>query len=136
MLPWQGWLIAAFLLLLLELFGTGFFAFTLAIAALITTASAAGGVSTTGQWWIFSLSALVLAPLLKWLFRRYAPSRRASFLAGEGQQEGVIVQLPCGELRIQIEGDLFLVRHAQQQPLKVGERVIVRRFDGITAIID
>lgn len=112
------------------------FCFTLAIAALITTASAASGVNITGQWWIFSLSALVLAPLLKWLFRRYAPSRRSSFLAGEGQQEGVIVQLPCGELRIQIEGDLFLVRHAQQQPLKVGERVRVRRFDGITAIIN
>lgn len=136
MLPWHGWLIAALVLLLLELIGTGFFAFTLGIAALITTASAAYGLSVVGQWWVFALSALVLAPLLKRLFRRYAPSRRTNYLAGEGLQEGVIVQLPSGELRVQIEGDLFLVRHAQHLPLQVGERVLIRRFDGITAIIE
>lgn len=136
MLPWHGWLIAALILLLLELIGTGFFAFTLGIAALITALSAAFGLGLAGQWWLFALSALILAPLLKRLFRRYAPSRRTNYLAGEGQQEGLIVQLPSGELRIEIEGDLFLVRHAQHLPLQIGKRVIVSRFDGITAIIE
>lgn len=137
MLAWHGWLIAALLLLLLELTGTGFFAFALGLAALITMAAAWLDIGIAGQWFIFAIAALVLAPTLKHLFRRYAPSRRTSFLAGEGRrQQGEIVQLSSGEYRLKLEGDLFMVRSASGAPLTVGARVKVCRFDGITAIID
>ena len=137
MLAWHGWLIAALLLMLLELTGTGFFAFALGLAALITMAAAWLNVGVTGQWFTFAIAALVLAPTLKYLFRRYAPSRRTSFLAGEGrQQQGEIVQLPSGEYRLKLEGDLFMVRSASGAALTAGAQVKVCRFDGITAIID
>ena len=137
MLAWHGWLIAALLLFLLELTGTGFVAFALGLAALITMAAAWLGVGLATQWFTFAIAALVLAPALKYLFRRYAPSQRTSFLAGEGsQQQGEIVQLPSGDYRLKLEGDLFMVRSASGAELTAGVQVKVCRFDGITAIID
>ncbi|MBM7454712.1 membrane protein implicated in regulation of membrane protease activity [Oceanisphaera litoralis] len=137
MLAWHWWLIAALLLLLLELLGTGFFAFAFGLAALAAMVVAWLDVGVTWQWFTFALAAALLAPLLKWLFRRFAPSQRTSFLAGESRrQQGEIVQLASGELRLKLEGDLFPVRSASDASLTVGARVQVRRFDGITAIID
>ncbi len=137
MLAWHYWLIAALLLLLLELLGTGFFAFALGLAALAAMVAAWLDMNLTWQWFVFALAAAVLAPLLKRLFRRIAPSRRTSFLAGESrQQQGDIVQLASGEFRLKLEGDLFLVRSASGATLTAGTRVDIRRFDGITAIID
>ncbi|MBL1377258.1 NfeD family protein [Zobellella iuensis] len=137
MLTWHLWLIAALLLLLLELLGTGFFAFAMGIAALAAMVAALFDASTTSQWFTFAIAAALLAPLLKRLFRRYAPSRRTSFLAGESRrQQGELVRLPSGEFRLKLEGDLFLVRSESGAPLTAGARVCIRRFDGITAIID
>lgn len=137
MLAWHGWLIVALLLFLLELLGTGFFSFALGVAALIAMIGAWLGVGITAQCFIFAIAALVLAPLLKRVFRRFAPSRRTSFLAGESrQQQGEITQLESGEYRINVEGDLFMVRSNSNAPLVLGATVVIRRFDGITAIID
>lgn len=137
MLAWHWWLIAALLLLLVELLGTGFFAFAFGLAALAAMVVAWLDAGVTWQWFTFALAAALLAPLLKWLFRRFAPSRRTSFLAGESrQQQGEIVQLASGDFRLKLEGDLFMVRSASGATLTVGDRVEIRRFDGITAIID
>lgn len=137
MLAWHWWLIAALVLLLVELLGTGFFAFAFGLAALAAMVVAWLDADVTWQWFTFALAAALLAPLLKWLFRRFAPSQRTSFLAGESrQQQGEIVQLASGDFRIKLEGDLFMVRSASGATLTVGDRVEIRRFDGITAIID
>ena len=137
MLAWHWWLIAALLLLLVELLGTGFFAFAFGLAALVAMMVALLDVGVTWQWFTFALAAALLAPLLKWLFRRFAPSQRTSFLAGESRrQQGEIVQLASGDFRLKLEGDLFMVRSASGAALTVGARVEIRRFDGITAIID
>ncbi|MBO1518804.1 NfeD family protein [Oceanisphaera pacifica] len=135
MLAWHGWLIAALVLLLLELTGTGFIAFALGLAALITMAAAWLNIGLSAQWFIFAISALILAPVLKYLFRRYAPSKRTSFLAGEAQQYGEIVQLDSGDYRLKLEADLFMVRSQSGAKLTVGSQVKILRFDGITAII-
>ena len=137
MLAWHWWLIAALVLLLVELLGTGFFAFAFGLAALAAMVVAWLDAGVTWQWFTFALAAMLLAPLLKWLFRRFAPTRRTSSLAGENrQQQGEIVQLASGDFRLKLEGDLFMVRSASGATLTVGARVEIRRFDGITAIID
>ncbi|WP_232818182.1 NfeD family protein [Zobellella maritima] len=137
LLAWHLWLIAALILLLLELLGTGFFAFALGLAALVAMISALMGLEAAGQWFTFAIAAALIAPALKVLFRRLAPSRRSSALAGErGEREGELVQLENGEFRLKLEGDLFPVRSESNRPLLAGARVKVRRFDGITALID
>ncbi|WP_445398698.1 NfeD family protein [Zobellella sp. An-6] len=137
MLAWHLWLMAALLLLLAELLGTGFFAFAMGLAALVAMVAALLGAGSAVQWFSFALAAAVLAPLLKRLFRRLSPSRRTSALAGEGRrQQGELVQLASGEFRLKLEGDLFLVRSDSGAELVAGQRVVVRRFDGITAVID
>lgn len=137
MLAWHGWLIAALLLLILELFSLGFFALALGLAALVAMSAALLGLSATGQWLVFAVAALILAPTLKRLFRRFAPSRRTTFLAGEKQPLlGEITQLTSGEYRVKFDGDLFLVRSATNAPLIVGSQVAIYRFDGITALIE
>lgn len=137
MLAWHGWLIAGLLLLLLELLSLGFFALAIAVAAFVTMAAALLGVGLTVQWLIFAVAALLLAPTLKQVFRRFAPSRRRSFLAGEGRQQiGELVLLDSGDYRVKFDGDLYLVLSASATPLIAGARVNICRFDGITAIID
>ena len=137
MLEWHGWLIAALLLLILELFSLGFFALALGLASLVAMTAALLGLSATGQWLVFAFAAGLLAPGLKRLFRRYAPSRRTSFLAGEGaEQRGEITQLASGEFRLKYEGDVFMVRSVSNAPLVLGAQVKISRFDGITAIVD
>ena len=137
MLAWHGWLIAALLLFILELFSLGFFALALGLAALVAMGAALLGLQATVQWFVFALAALVLAPTLKRLSRRFAPSRRTNFLAGEEQQQtGEITQLAAGEYRLKLDGDLFMVRSASNAPLIVGSQVNICRFDGITAIVD
>jgi inner membrane protein len=137
LLAWHLWLIAALLLFLGELLGTGFFAFAMGLAALVAMVAALLDAAAIWQWFTFAIAAAVLAPLLKRLFRLLAPSRRTSFLAGESRkQQGELVLLPSGEFRLKLEGDLFLVRSESGAPLTAGQWVRVRRFDGITAIID
>lgn len=137
LLSWHLWLIAALILLLLELLGTGFFALALGLAAFVAMASALLGLGAAGQWFTFAIAAALIAPSLKALFHRLAPSQRSSALAGEqGEREGVLVQLADGEFKLKLEGDLFPVRSESSQPMVAGARVKVRRFDGITALID
>ena len=137
MLAWHAWLIAALLLLILELFSLGFFALALGLAAFVAMGAALLGLQATVQWFVFALAALVLAPGLKRLSRRFAPSRRTNFLAGEAHpQIGEITQLESGEYRLKLDGDLFMVRSASNAPLIIGTQVTVCRFDGITAIVD
>ncbi|WP_107852462.1 NfeD family protein [Oceanimonas marisflavi] len=136
MLAWHLWLIAALVLLLAELLGTGFFAFAMGLAALAAMMAALLEVSVTGQWFTFALATAVLAPLLKKAFREFAPSRRKSGLAGESRhQTGTLVRHHTGELRLKLEGDLFMVRGEAGVELKEGDRVEIVRFDGITAIV-
>ena len=136
-MAWQMWLIAALLLLLLELLSLGFYALALGLAALVAMAAALLGLGVTVQWWVFAVAALLLAPGLKWLFRRFAPSRRTSFLAGEApRQVGELIQLDSGAYRVRVDGDLFMVRSASGATLIAGAQVNICRFDGITAIID
>ncbi|KAA0874170.1 NfeD family protein [Nitrincola tapanii] len=134
---WHVWLIAAVILMIMELLSLGFVAFALGLAALLTAAASFWGLADSAQWSVFALSAVILAPLLKYLFSRYAPSQRRSALAGEPHSlEGVIIEQTPGKLRIQIEGDLYPFRSLSEQTLAVGTRVKVREFDGITAILD
>ena len=67
MLAWHLWLIAALVLLLAELLGTGFFAFAMGLAALVAMAAALLGAGATGQWFAFAVATAVLAPLLAWI---------------------------------------------------------------------
>ncbi len=136
MLAWHLWLIAALILFLAELLGTGFFAVAMGLAALVAMAAALLNVGVTGQWFAFALAAAALAPLLKKAFRQYAPSQRRSGLAGESRhQTGKLVRHHNGELRLKLEGDLFMVRAEADVELQEGEEVEILRFDGITAIV-
>ena len=137
MLAWHAWLLAGLILLLLELLTLSFFALAFGLAALVTMVAAWLGLDLTLQWLVFALTSLMLAPVLKRLFRRFAPSRRRHSLAGEGEQQlGEVLQLASGEYRVKFDGDTYLVRSRSGRALIAGTQVNISRFDGITAIID
>lgn len=134
---WHLWLIAALLLMIAELLGTSFVAFALGLAALCATLLALADLPASVQWLGFAVSAALLAPLLRHLFHRYAPSHRRSALAGEEQAlEGMLILDAQGQLKVKVESDTFLVRSLSQRQLTPGTAVVVRRFDGITALVD
>ncbi|MFN3881987.1 MAG: NfeD family protein [Nitrincola lacisaponensis] len=135
--PWHFWLLAALFLMILELLGTGFFAFALGLAALIGMFAALFNVPPSVQWLVFALAAAVLAPWLRKTLRHWAPSRRRSALAGENRTlEGLLLLDQNGQLKVKIENDTYFVRSNSGRELTPGNRVTVTGFDGITALVD
>lgn len=135
--PWHFWLLASLSLMILELLGTGFFAFALGLAALIGMLAALLNAPAPLQWIAFAISAAALAPLLRKIMRHWAPSRRHSALAGESKPLGGIILLDNnGQLKVKVEGDTYFVRSVSGRELPPGTPVTVTSFDGITALVD
>lgn len=135
--PWHFWLLAALFLMILELLGTGFVAFALGLAALISMLSALLNAPPALQWIVFAISAAALAPLLRKIMRRWAPSRRRSALAGENKPlQGVVLLDNNGQLKVKVESDTYFVRSVSGRELPPGTPVTVTGFDGITALVD
>lgn len=134
---WHFWLIAAVILMIVELLGTGFYALAIGIAALFGMLAALIGLPVPAQWFAFAGAGAVLAPLLKFLFSRLSPSQRRSSLAGEEHSlPGLLFLNPQGQLRVSVEGDSYPVRSLSSRTLQPGEEIRILRFDGITALTD
>jgi len=134
---WHFWLIAAIILMIVELLGTGFYAMAIGIAALFGMLAALIGLPVSAQWFAFAGAAAVLAPLLKFLFSKISPSQRRSALAGEEHMlSGKIYLNSQGNLRVNVEGDSYPVKSLSARELQPGEKISIIRFDGITALTD
>lgn len=134
---WHLWLIAGLLLALAELLGLGFFALALGLACIVGSLAAGLGAPVALQWLISGLAAAIIAPTLTRVLNKPGGSRRSGGLAGENRpQPGVLVLDAQGQLRVRVEGDLYPVRSLSGRLVHDGDTVTVRRFDGITALID
>lgn len=134
---WHYWVIGGLLLALAELLGLGFFALALGLACLAGAVAALAGASFALQLFCAGVAGAILAPTLTRALRKTSRSNRFASLAGEEHpQSGILTLDPQGQLRLRLEGDLYPVRSLGERPLAPGETVVVRRFDGITALVD
>ncbi len=134
---WQIWLIAGICLMLLELIGLGFYAFTLGLACLTTAGYAIIDSSAYMQLTIFSISALIFATLIT-KYHRTRTRIRSGYILGEKNYDvlGTIKANAQGELGVTIDGDWFKLQIESQGLFQEGDVVRVKKFDGITAEVE
>ncbi len=131
---WWYWVLGGLVLLAWEMATPGgLFALFFGVGALCVAPLAALGVSSTVQWFAFSVLSLVgLAALRGTLLRRLSRHRKAQAeLVGE---EAVLLDdLPAGgEAKAELRGTPWSARAASGVPLAKGQRCLVEKVDGLT----
>ncbi|WP_462417202.1 NfeD family protein [Kytococcus sp. Marseille-QA3725] len=138
---WLWWLGAALALAAVEMMTLDFMFLMLATGALVAMVAAALGLNLTGQFVLFSLTALALLFLVRPVLRRRlmesAPYHETNAAALAGQDARVTD--PVTELAgtIKLAGETWTARPQWDgETFAVGERVRVVRIDGATARIE
>lgn len=135
---WHGWLILALLFVLAEVFAGNFTLLAVALAcALGALVAATTDVSPIAQIGIVGAAAAVLGPLLVRGIRPYLRSDPGAGTAGTGAEAGarVTVEHEGGRPGVRYQGDWFPVRDLDDGDLAEGQRAVIERFDGITALV-
>jgi len=133
---WHGWLILALLLALAEVFAGNFTLVAVGLAcALGALLAATTAASLMLQIAAVGVAAAVLGPLLVRGLRPYLRRDAGAGPVGTGVEAGtaVIVERDGERLGIRYQGDWFPVRAVDDAPLEAGQRVVLERFEGITA---
>ncbi|MFV8835130.1 NfeD family protein [Aquisalimonas sp.] len=139
--PWVIWILVAAALLLVDLLivgGTDGLRLTFTVMA-VAGAVAAWVVpdSVPAQFGVAAVTGVLALPLLLWLFRR---STRGEAGAGHDDprvQERVLsVEMRDSTAGVVFLGDFFPARRADGGHLHPGDRVRIRRFEGITAVVE
>lgn len=136
----QFWLVVAVLTLIAELFTVSFFFMFLAAGAAVTALLTGLGVTSeaTSQFLCFSLVSLVSMAL----FRRYTVrffgknEKVDEYRDFVGHRATVVEAIPHnGEGRINYRGTLWIALSEDNSPIAEGTPVIVRRMEGIKAVV-
>jgi membrane protein implicated in regulation of membrane protease activity len=136
MAAWKLWIIFGIILAVAELLvlPAQFLLVALGLCAILVGILTWGtdlGYSAQLAW--FAGLAVVLVPVFVVVWRRKAPIRYAG-TAGEtpnAPQPAEVIALE--PLTVKLHGDRFPASSAGEEHFKIGEKVLVERFEGITA---
>lgn len=131
------WFIIAFVLVVLEIFTTGFFVFCFAIGCIL-----AAGVSLCGggiilQIWALIIGAVVsflsVRPFMLKILRRKEGVLRTNVDAIISREAMVIEKIDqeTGSGRVKIDGDIWKAISEDGHTIEVGKKVIVTKHDSI-----
>lgn len=135
--PWHFWLLSVILLLIIELLTTSMVALTFAVAAFLTLLASFADIPLWIQPIVFATSAAISAPFLKKRFSERLISPRESSLAGESfPAKGHLVIDANGQLKVNIDNDLYFIRSDHLQKLQQGDVVTVIEINGLTALVE
>ena len=138
---WQLWSIIGFALLCAELFiPTGFFLVLIGLAALMTSAIVAAGISEPEwiQWLVFCGCGAAMLLLGKFVFsdllsRKPRPDSRDELV---GAEVTIVTTIAAGENGTgEFRGTNWQVRNESSSALHQGKRARVTRVEGLTLII-
>jgi len=131
---WWLWVLGGIGLLAFELATPGgLVALFFGVGALCVAPLAALGVSSTAQWFAFSVLSLAgLATLRGPILRRL--SRKHSGRAELVRELAVLLEdLPLGlDAKAELRGTTWTVRSSWKTPLVKGQRCVVERVEGLT----
>lgn len=133
------WLIVGFLMLVIEMFSLSFFAFFIAVGALITALLAYLGIlpNLTLQIIVFAVSSVLslifLRKIIKEKFSRVKGKEYSEFI---GEVVKVTRTIPAnGSGKILFRGTEWEAKSEDNAPRNEGEQVTIVRMDGIAAIV-
>lgn len=140
--PALVWLAIALLLGLMELSSGGLVLLSLAVAAALTSALAALGITLPWQLLAMGVFSGVLIPLAVKVIRPwFSPSGVAYGTTGTGVEEGhtytTLKRDFDGASGVKVNGDFYRLRVAEtgETELPEGSLVVFKEFDGTTAIV-
>lgn len=137
---WHVWVMAGLVLAAMELFGAAFVALAFGVSCLVAAVVAGMGAGLNVQILAAAISAAVLTPCFVLWWKRHSKANLGTYaLAGESgssNQPGVIVKYGDG-VGVKLGPDIFPVRMSDGDvaTLTPDQRVIIERFEGITAIV-
>ncbi|MEH6471152.1 MAG: NfeD family protein [Halopseudomonas sp.] len=134
---WHLWLLAGMILTALEMLGLAFVALALGLSCIAGAVAALAGGSMTVQIGSTAVAAIIVTPLLVRWFKQRSQGADSISLAGEAGSTGQTCTLieQQGRLGVQIKGDFFPAQSDDDSELSVGQKVVVQRFSGITAMV-
>jgi membrane protein implicated in regulation of membrane protease activity len=143
--PWQYWLIAALVILVLDLLlfgglmsGGGGVTLIMAGGAFGAIVPAAFGADMSGQVLGGILGMIAMGVFVFWIGRRWVrgDDRNLSGQDIRASREILTIEARDGRLGVTLLGDFYPVRpETGDYSLNEGERVRLVRFEGITAIV-
>ena len=137
----QLWLALAFLFLIAELIHISFVFVFLGLGALATALLAWLGLTPHINSQLLSFAIITVAtliigrrPLRHWFD---AKTKKQEYVEYVGDQATVTQTIPAiGEGRIAYRGTEWIAVSDRQEAILVGQHVVIRRMDGIRAIVD
>ncbi len=137
---WQCWIILGLLLLILELFISGFLVACFGISAMLTALSIAFGATFSMQLIVFGLMNLVclylLRPILQERFMGQEVKSCVDALIGKEikLQETLEPTKNYGEQKI--NGDVWRVKAKNDATIELGTRVRIVELEGLVLIVE
>ncbi|RDE19693.1 NfeD family protein [Motiliproteus coralliicola] len=134
---WHLWLLAGMVLAAMEMLGLAFVALALGVSCIAGAVADLVGASLTVQIAATALMAILLTPLfVRWFQSRKGGDDKIS-LVGESGSGGQLCTLleQQGRIGVKIKGDFFPAESSDGRELKVGQRVELQHFSGITAMV-
>ncbi len=137
---WQCWIILGLILLILELFISGFLVACFGISAILTALTVAFGASFSVQLIIFGLLNIaclyLLRPILQERFMGQEVKSCVEALVGKEikLQETLEANKNYGEQKI--NGDVWRIRAKDEGTITAGTRVRIIELDGLTLIVE
>ncbi|TNH17813.1 NfeD family protein [Halomonas sp. BL6] len=141
--PAYSWLVLALLLSLAELTSGAMVLLALGIAAALTAAVTALGLSLPWQLLSMGIFAGVMVPVSVMVIRpRFSPKGVAYGTTGTGVEKGnrytTLLREYDQATGIKVNGDFYRLRvlESGQTELPEGTQVVFRRFEGTTALVN
>jgi len=138
-MAWWVWVLAAFVLLIIEFFTTtahiGFFAVGAFLVAILVSLNVGGPLWF--QLIFFATSSVVLLIFVRPIVVRKLGLNRTPVVDSMNGEHAVVLEelAPEGEGRAEMRGTTWSARNVGQTPLTRGQRVVVDRVVGLTLYI-
>lgn len=138
-MPWWIWVLAAFLLLIIEFFSTtahiGFFAIGAFIVAILVGAGAS--MPLWSQLLIFAISSVVLLIFVRPIIvRKLGLNKVVVVDTFVGERATALDDIAvAGNGKVELRGSTWSARNVGATPLNRGQECIVDRIDGLTLCV-
>lgn len=139
---WHMWVIAALILVVVEIFTTGFAVICLAIGALAAAVDAACGGGAEGQLIWFAAATLLafvfVRPLLVKAFRKSGGGERLSGVDALKGREAVVsehISSSDNTGRVAVDGDDWKAVSADGADIGKGEKVTIESVDSVVLTV-
>lgn len=139
---WHMWVIAALILVVVEIFTTGFAVICLAIGALAAAVDAACGGGAEGQLIWFAAATLLafvfVRPLLVKAFRKSGGRERLSGVDALKGREAIVsehISASDNTGRVAVDGDDWKAVSADGADIGKGEKVTIESVDSVVLTV-